>query len=86
MSVGHQYLHGFMTLLSSFRNQESQYLQPLLAKASKILAAELTVPACLPAPVCLEDDLGHSTLDSAEGAEIEQVSEEVSRESACLHS
>ena len=37
-----------MTLLSSFRNQESEYLQPLLAKASITIAAELSVPAALP--------------------------------------
>lgn len=43
--MGHQYLHGFMTMLSSFRNQESQYLRPLLTRASLTLAAELQVPS-----------------------------------------
>jgi hypothetical protein len=50
VSLGHGYLHGFMTVLSSFRNQESEYLQPLLARASKTLAAELHVPAMLMPP------------------------------------
>lgn len=45
--MGHGYLHGFMTMLSCFRNQESEYLQPLLARASTTLAAELHVPAML---------------------------------------
>lgn len=44
-----------MTLLSSFRNQESEYLQPLLAKASKTLAAELSVPASLPSPARFDE-------------------------------
>lgn len=50
VSMGHKYLHGFMTLLSSFRGQESEYLQPLLTRATKTLAAELQVPAELPCP------------------------------------
>lgn len=56
VSMGYSYLHGFMTLLSSFRNQESEYLQPLLARASRTLAAELHVPAMLMPPPLSEDE------------------------------
>lgn len=49
VSAGHAYLHGFMTVLATFRNRESEYLQPLLARASTTLAAELSVPALLTA-------------------------------------
>lgn len=48
--TGHNFLHGFMKLLASFRNQESQYLQPLLQRAAKTLAAELQVPRLLTSP------------------------------------
>lgn len=58
-----------MTLLSSFRNQESRYLQPLLAKASKTLAAELSVPAFLPAPTCVDEMMGGSTKQMMEDAD-----------------
>lgn len=34
-------LHNFMLFLSNFRNHESQYLQPLMMKASSILAARI---------------------------------------------
>lgn len=48
--LGHNFLHGFMTILASFRNQESQYLRPLLARAAKTLAAELQTPRLLTPP------------------------------------
>lgn len=48
--TGHNFLHGFMKVLASFRYQESQYLQPLLQRAAKNLAAELQVPRLLNAP------------------------------------
>lgn len=41
VSTGHNFLHSIMTVLASFRNQESRYLQPLVARASKILSAGL---------------------------------------------
>lgn len=40
-------LHSFMRLLVGFRNQESRYLQPLLSKATTILAAGMAVPTVL---------------------------------------
>lgn len=39
-----------MKLLASFRNQESQYLKPLVQRATKTLAAELQVPRLLESP------------------------------------
>ncbi|KAG9253159.1 uncharacterized protein F5Z01DRAFT_176075 [Emericellopsis atlantica] len=57
VSMGHQYLHGFMRVLSSFRNRESEYLQPLLARATKTLTAELSVPPTLTLP-CESDVSG----------------------------
>lgn len=48
--TGHNLLHGFMKVLASFRYQESQYLQPLLQRAAKTLAAELQVPRLLKVP------------------------------------
>lgn len=48
--MGHNFLHGFMKLLACFRNQESQYLQPLLQRAAKNIAAELQVPRLLTSP------------------------------------
>lgn len=53
--TGHNFLHGFMKLLASFRNQESQYLQPLLQRAAKTLAAELQVPRLLASPFSDEE-------------------------------
>ncbi|KAI6777999.1 amylase cluster transcriptional regulator AmyR [Emericellopsis cladophorae] len=50
VSTGHQYLHGFIRVLSSFRNRESESLQPLLARATKTLTAELSVPPTLTLP------------------------------------
>ena len=41
VSMGHNFLHSIMKVLASFRNQESRYLQPLVARASKILSAGL---------------------------------------------
>lgn len=52
---GHNHLHGFMTLLACFRNQESQYLQPLLQRAAKNLAAEIRVPRLLTSPYEQDD-------------------------------
>lgn len=53
--TGHNFLHGFMKVLASFRYQESQYLQPLLQRAAKTLAAELQVPRLLKSP-CAEGE------------------------------
>lgn len=41
ISTGHNFLHSIMKVLASFRNQESRYLQPLVARASTILSAGL---------------------------------------------
>lgn len=70
--MGHQYLHGFMTLLSSFRNQESEYLQPLLAKASRTLAAELSVPAALSSPTRIDELVGNWRDEVLEDTDIQQ--------------
>lgn len=64
-----------MTLLSSFRNQESEYLQPLLAKASMTIAAELSVPAELRSPRDFDEFIESCGENVAGDAETESTCE-----------
>lgn len=63
VSTGHNFLHSIMKVLASFRNQESRYLQPLVARASAILSAGLITRG--PAGTGTYDDL--TDIDQDEG-------------------
>lgn len=47
-------LNNFMVFLAGFRNHESRYLQPLVQKATTLLAARLNPPSF---PITAEDGM-----------------------------